>query len=64
MARFKHYDYNQTSMVVINYLDQLQPGTFSMPCITSFLKSWICPRFTSLIRMIAKAAQPTIQPFC
>nr|WP_245543215.1 transposase [Oceanospirillum maris] len=49
MARFKHYDYNQTSMVVINYLDQLQPGTFSMPCITSFLKSWICPRFISLI---------------
>ncbi|WP_281167509.1 hypothetical protein [Oceanospirillum maris] len=28
MARFKHYDYNQTSMVVINYLDQLQPGSF------------------------------------
>jgi len=28
MARFKHYDYNQTSMVVINYQDQLQPGTF------------------------------------
>jgi len=28
MARFKHYDYNQTSMVVINYLDQLQLGTF------------------------------------
>ncbi|MDP2610009.1 MULTISPECIES: transposase [unclassified Oceanobacter] len=34
MVRFKHYDYNQTSMVVINYLEQLQPGTFSMPCIT------------------------------
>ncbi|WP_028304590.1 transposase [Oceanospirillum maris] len=34
MARFKHYDYNQTSMVVINYLDQLQPDTFSMLCIT------------------------------
>ncbi|OOV85860.1 transposase [Oceanospirillum linum] len=28
MARFKHYDYNQTSMVVINYQDQLQPGSF------------------------------------
>ncbi len=28
MAQFKHYDDNQTSMVVINYLDQLQPGTF------------------------------------
>nr|WP_245543236.1 transposase [Oceanospirillum maris] len=28
MARFKHYDYNQTSMVVINYQDQLQHGTF------------------------------------
>ena len=28
MARFKHYDYNQATMVVINYQDQLQPGTF------------------------------------
>ncbi|SFX81412.1 IS1182 family transposase [Marinospirillum alkaliphilum] len=28
MARFKHYDYNQMSMVVINYLEQIQPGTF------------------------------------
>lgn len=28
MAKFKPYDYHQTSMVVINYEDQLQPGTF------------------------------------
>ena len=28
MPNFKPYDYNQSSMVVINYLDQLQPGTF------------------------------------
>jgi len=28
MPKFKSYDYNQTSMVVINYQDQLQPGTF------------------------------------
>ena len=28
MPKFKPYDYNQTSMVVINYQDQLQPGTF------------------------------------
>ncbi len=28
MARFKRCDYNQTSMVVINDLDQLQLGTF------------------------------------
>lgn len=28
MANYKKYDYNQHSMVVINYLDQLQPGTF------------------------------------
>ena len=28
MARFKHYDYNQLTMAVINYLEQLQPGTF------------------------------------
>ena len=28
MARFKHYDYNQMSMMVINYLEQIQPGTF------------------------------------
>ena len=28
MPRFKHYDYKQSSMVVINYEDQLQPGTF------------------------------------
>ena len=28
MAKFKSYDYNQTSMVVINFEEQLQPGTF------------------------------------
>lgn len=28
MPNFKHYDYNQTSMVVINFAEQLQPGTF------------------------------------
>ncbi|WP_339868006.1 IS1182 family transposase [Pseudohongiella nitratireducens] len=28
MAKYKPYDYHQTSMVVINYEDQLQPGTF------------------------------------
>ena len=30
MPNFKPYDYNQTSMVVINYQDQLQPGTFEL----------------------------------
>lgn len=28
MPNFKAYDYSQSSMVVINYEDQLQPGTF------------------------------------
>jgi transposase len=28
MPKFIPYDYNQSSMVVINYLDQLVPGTF------------------------------------
>lgn len=28
MPKFLPYDYNQSAMVVINYLDQLQPGTF------------------------------------
>ncbi len=28
MPKYKHYDFNQSSMVVINYKDQLQPGTF------------------------------------
>ena len=28
MPKFIPYDYNQTSMVVINFKDQLQPGTF------------------------------------
>ncbi|WP_461481613.1 transposase [Porticoccus sp.] len=28
MPKFKPYDYNQSAMVVINYRDQLQPGTF------------------------------------
>ncbi len=28
MIKFRHYDYNQSSMVVINYEEQLQPGTF------------------------------------
>ena len=28
MANFKPYDYNQSTMVVINFEEQLQPGTF------------------------------------
>ncbi|MFT7366334.1 MAG: hypothetical protein ACI9OW_001234 [Marinobacter psychrophilus] len=28
MPRFKNYNYDQDSMVVINYQEQLQPGTF------------------------------------
>ena len=28
MPKFVPYDYNQNAMVVINYQDQLQPGTF------------------------------------
>ena len=28
MGRFIHCDYRQMSMVVINYLEQIQPGTF------------------------------------
>ena len=28
MPRFKHYNYGQDAMVVINYQEQLQPGTF------------------------------------
>ena len=28
MPNFIPYDLNQSEMVVINYLDQLQPGTF------------------------------------
>ncbi len=28
MPRFKHYNYDQDTMVVINYQEQLQPGTF------------------------------------
>ena len=28
MPKFIHYDYNQSLIVVINYLDQLKPGTF------------------------------------
>jgi len=28
MPKFKDYNYDQTSMVVVNFKDQLQPGTF------------------------------------
>jgi hypothetical protein len=28
MPRFKHYNYDQDAMVVINYREQLQPETF------------------------------------
>ena len=28
MPRFKHYNHDQDAMVVINYQEQLQPGTF------------------------------------
>lgn len=28
MPRYKHYDYNLTSMVVINFEEQIRPGTF------------------------------------
>ena len=28
MPKYMHYDYNQDSMVVINFEEQIQPGTF------------------------------------
>ena len=28
MAKFIPYDYNQNAMVVVNFQDQIQPGTF------------------------------------
>ena len=28
MARYKHYDYNQTKMIPLRFADQFQPGTF------------------------------------
>ena len=28
MARFKHYDYQQTKMIPLRFSDQIQPGTF------------------------------------
>lgn len=28
MARYKHYDYNQTKMIPLRFVDQIQPGTF------------------------------------
>ena len=28
MARFKHYDYEQTKMIPSRFADQIQPGTF------------------------------------
>ena len=28
MPNYKPYNYNKTSMVVINFEDQIQPGTF------------------------------------
>lgn len=28
MARYKHYDYNQTKMILLSFADQLQPATF------------------------------------
>jgi hypothetical protein len=28
MPRFKHYNYDQDAVAVINYQEQLQPGTF------------------------------------
>jgi len=28
MPNFIHYDYNQTTMIVINFKDQIQAGTF------------------------------------
>ena len=28
MPNFKKYNYNQTAMVVINFEEQIQPGTF------------------------------------
>lgn len=28
MPQYKHYDHDQTSMVVINFEEQIQPGSF------------------------------------
>ena len=34
MPRFKHYNYDQDAMVVINYQEQLQPAPLNTRCTT------------------------------
>jgi len=39
MPRFKHYNYDQDAMVVINYQEQLQPGESRLLHLSLLLRS-------------------------
>ncbi|GAB3375553.1 hypothetical protein NCG89_03460 [Spongiibacter taiwanensis] len=44
MPKFKPYDYNQNAMVVINFAEQILPGTFEFALYELIEKCHIRPR--------------------
>ena len=64
MPRFKHYNYDQDTMVVINYQEQLQPGTFEHAVHYLIEQSWTCLYSIQNIATTTPADWPTILPFC
>jgi len=64
MPRFKHYNYDQDTMVVINYREQLQPGTFEHAVHYLIEHKLDLTVFTRNIATTTPAAWPTIPPSC
>ena len=56
MPKFVPYNYNQTSMVVINYEEQLQAGTFEHAVHHLIDKKWIFLFFILTTKMILSQA--------
>ena len=63
MPKFKPYNYNQTSMVVINYQDQLQLGTFEHAIHYLIDQNSISPSLIQTTKMMMVAVQLTILRF-
>jgi hypothetical protein len=60
MPNFKKYSYAQTAMVVIDFQEQLRPGTFEFTLHHLIDVALISLRFTANIKMNSLGARLTI----
>ena len=64
MPKFIHFDYNQSSMVVINLEEQLQLGSFEHATLHLIDNNLDMSVFNSRVKMMKQAARLLIHKSC